>query len=175
LLLGDNVTVTSASGIEVYNAEISDIISSKVVTIKTSGNLITGTEYYLQRNIRKATSTFFPQINKFHANIQNVYKKQYGDSILVASNSLPSYKEKPIVANKSTKTFSGTFVGTTLNIKDHGYYSGESISYTPQKIVRQLRLVMEKLQKKLQFCLHYLVEILVVREYIISSEWIMIR
>ncbi len=138
LLLGDNVTVTSASGIEVYNAEISDIISSKVVTIKTSGNLITGTEYYLQRNIRKATSTFFPQINKFHANIQNVYKKQYGDSILVASNSLPSYKEKPIVANKSTKTFSGTFVGTTLNIKDHGYYSGESISYTPQKIVRNV-------------------------------------
>lgn len=136
LLLGDNAIITSASSTEVYDAEISDIISSKVVTIKTSGNLVIGAEYYLQRNIRKATSTFFPQINKFHANIQNVYKKQYGDSILVASNSLPSYKEKPIVANKSIKTFSGTFVGETLNLSDHGYYSGESVSYTPQKIVK---------------------------------------
>ena len=140
LLLGDNLIIVSASGAEIYNAEVSDILSSRTITIKTSSTLNAGVEYYAQRSIRKVTSTFFPQINKFHANIQNVYKKQYGDSILVASNSLPSYKEKPIVANKPIKTFSGSFVGDTLEISNHGYYSGESVAYTPQKITSTVEI-----------------------------------
>ena len=84
------------------------------------------------KKLRKVTSSTFPSINKFHANVQNVYKKQYGNSILVASNSLPSFKDVPIIATKSLKTFSGTFFGETLNINDHGFYSGESVYYTPQ-------------------------------------------
>ena len=31
------------------------------------------------------------------------------------------------------KTFSGTFSGETLNINDHGFYTGESVYYTPQR------------------------------------------
>ena len=88
-----------------------------------------------QKNLRKAKSSPFPQINKFHANVQNVYKKQYGDSILVAANSLPSYQDRPLVATKSSKVFSGTFLGETLNITDHGFYSGDAVYYTPQKVV----------------------------------------
>ena len=133
LFLGDNVKINSASGAESYDAEISDIISAKVVTIRTSGTLTIGGEYSLLRTLRKVKSASFPQIDKFHANIQNIYKKQYGDSLLVASNSLPSYKERPIVAKKDSKTFSGTFLGETIELIEHGFYSGEAVYYTPQR------------------------------------------
>ena len=138
LLLGDIVTITSASGQESFSADVSDIISSRVVTIKTAGTLTIGADYTLMKNLRKAKSSPFPQINKFHANIQNVYKKQYGDSLLVAANSLPSYQDRPLVATKSSKVFSGTFLGETLNITDHGFYSGDAVYYTPQKVVNTI-------------------------------------
>ena len=133
LILGDTVTIIPASGIGSFDAVVSDIISSKVVTIKTSGTLTIGAQYTLQRNLRKAKSSSFPNVNIFHSNIQNVYKKQYGDSLLVAANSLPSYQDRPLVATKISKTFSGTFSGETLNINDHGYYSGDAVYYIPQK------------------------------------------
>ena len=40
---------------------------------------------------------------------------------------------KDLNLDKKKITFSGTFSGETFNITDHGYYSGESIYYTPQK------------------------------------------
>ena len=132
LSLGDSVKIIKSAGGESFDAEVLDIISEKVVTIKTPETLNTTVEYSLLKNLRKVNSLSTPQIDKFHANIQNIYKKQYGNSVLVASNSLPSFKDKPIVASKIVKTFSGTFSGETLNINDHGFYSGESVYYTPQ-------------------------------------------
>jgi len=132
LSLGDSVKIIKSTGNESFDAEVLDIISEKVVTIKIPETLNTTGEYSLLKNLRKVNSLSTSQINKFHANIQNIYKKQYGNSALVASNSLPSFKDKPIVASKIVKTFSGTFSGETLNINDHGFYSGESVYYTPQ-------------------------------------------
>ena len=74
-------------------------------------------------------------MKKFQANVQNIYKKKYSDSLLVASNSLPSYATQPIVTGKKQNVLSGTFTGDTFTIIDHGYYTGESVYYTPQKIV----------------------------------------
>ena len=132
LSLGDSVTITSLTGVESFDAEVLDIITDKIVTIKTSGTLNLTSSYSLLKKIRKVVSATFPNITKFHANVQNIYKKQYGNSILVASNSLPSFKDVPIIASKPLKTFSGTFLGETLNINNHGFYSGESVYYTPQ-------------------------------------------
>ena len=133
LSLGDSVSITSATGADSFDAEVLDIITDKVITIKTTGTLNVTSSYTLLRKIRKAKSVIFPQINKIHANVQNIYKKQYGDSLLVASNSLTSFKDTPITGSKGQKIFSGTFFGETLTINDHGFYSGESVYYTPQK------------------------------------------
>ena len=134
LSLGDSVTIDSLIGADSFDAEVIDIITDKVITIKTSGTLNVLASYTLTRKLRKVTSSNFTHLNKFNANIQNVYKKQYGDSILVASNSLPSYKDVPLIASKSVKTFGGTFLGETITINEHGFYGGESVYYTPQKI-----------------------------------------
>ena len=134
LSLGDSLKIESLSGIESYDAEVLDIITSKVVVIKTPGTINVTSGYTLLKKLRKVQSTTIPTLTKFHANIQNVYKKQYGDSILVAANSLPSYKDVPISARKTLKIFSGTFAGDTFTVNEHGFYSGESVYYTPQRI-----------------------------------------
>ena len=133
LFLGDSVTINSISGSGSFDAEVLDIITDKVITIKTSGTINVAANYFLLRKLRKVTSSIFPQLNKFHSNVQNVYKKQYGNSILIASNSIPSYKDVPIIASKTIKTFSGTFLGETITVSEHGFYGGESVYYTPQK------------------------------------------
>ena len=133
LSLGDSVKIESLTGVDSFDAEVLDIITDKVVVIKTTGTINVASAYTLLKQLRKVKSTTVPTINKFHANIQNIYKKQYGDSILVASNSLPSYKNIPVSAKKSLKTFSGTFAGETLTINEHGFYTGESVYYTPQR------------------------------------------
>ena len=133
LSLGDFVKIEAITGAESHNAEVLDIITDKVVVIKTTGTITVAATYTLLKQLRKAQSTTIPTIAKFHANIQNIYKKQYGDSLLVASNSLPSYKNVPITAKKSIKTFSGTFAGEIFTINDHGFYTGESVYYTPQR------------------------------------------
>ena len=133
LRLGDNLTITSPNSIDSFDATISDIISSKVITIKTAATLDTRLEYSVCKKIKKVVSQNFPGAQNFQSNIQNVYKKKYSNSALIATNSLPSYKSQPLVADKNKKTFSGTFSGSTFNIDNHGYYSGESIYYTPQK------------------------------------------
>ena len=58
--------------------------------------------------------------------------KQFGDSLLVSSNSLPAYQSQSIVQIKII-VFSGTFSGDTIELLDHGYYTGELIYYTPEK------------------------------------------
>ena len=148
LSLGDTVKIESLNGLQSFDADVLDIISDKVVTIKTAGTLNVGLQarrrlrgaatYTLTKQLRKAKSSSFPNVNIFHSNVQNVYKKQYGDSLLVASNSLPSYQDRPLVATKISKTFSGSFLGETLNIANHGYYSGDAVYYTPEKVVTSI-------------------------------------
>ena len=122
--------------------------------------------------MRKAKSSF-PNVNIFHSNVQNVYKKQYGDSLLVASNSLPSYQDRPLVATKVFKIFSGTFLGETLNIADHGFYSGDAVYYTPQKVVNTVDAGDGATVEETVLHLHCLEEKLV-KEYIMYKELIMI-
>ena len=133
LRLGDNLTITSPNSINSFEAVVSDIISSKVITVKTASTLGTGSGYTAIKKIKKVTSEYFPAIETFQSNIQNVYKKKYSNSALIATNSLPSYNTQPLIVDKKKITFSGTFSGDTFNINNHGYYSGESIYYTPQK------------------------------------------
>ena len=56
------------------------------------------------------------------------------------ANSLPSYNTQPLTVDKKKITFSGTFSGETFNINNHGYYSGESIYYTPQKTTESVNI-----------------------------------
>ena len=135
LKIGDELTINDIFGTESSDCTVSDVISSTTVFIKTSGNINVSGSYYIRKKISKVNSLEFTFLKKFQANVQNIYKKKYSDSLLVASNSLPSYATQPIVTGKKQNVLSGTFTGDTFTIIDHGYYTGESVYYTPQKIV----------------------------------------
>ena len=133
--LGDVVSIIDENSINTIQAEVLDIITSKkiVVVLKSEIILDTNLVYYIKKPIKKVNSETFPYLSKFHANVQNVYKKQYGDSLLISSNSLPAYQSQSIVSNKNRVLFSGTFTGDTFELLDHGYYTGELVYYTPEK------------------------------------------
>ena len=133
--LGDTVLIIDRKSNNSIQSEVLDIITSKriVVVLKSESVLDTDLVYYIKKPIKKVNSETFPYLSGFHANVQNVYKKQYSDSLLIASNSLPAYQSQSIVSNKNRVLFSGTFTGDTLELLDHGYYTGELIYYTPEK------------------------------------------
>ena len=133
--LGDSLSIIDENSGNSIEAEVLDIITSKkiVVVLKSESLLNTDLVYYIKKPIKKVNSETFPYLSNFHANIQNVYKKQYSDSLLVSSNSLPAYQSQSIVSNKNRVLFSGTFSGDTLELLDHGYYTGELVYYTPEK------------------------------------------
>ena len=137
---GDKLEIKSMTGASTDDADVSDIISSRVITIKTPGTINTGGKYYIKKKINKVNSLAFPFLQKFQANVQNVYKKKYSSSLLVASNSLPSYAVQPIVTGKKEVTFSGTFTGSTFKINNHGFYTGEAVYYTPEVSTTTLSL-----------------------------------
>ena len=135
--LGDKIQIFATSSINPIDAEVLDIITARKITVVLKSNdvLDNNIRYYLKKPIKKVNSETFTYLNNFHANVQNVYKKQYGDSLLVASNSLPAYQSQSIVSNKNKLTFSGTFNGDTFELLDHGFFSGELIYYSPEKRV----------------------------------------
>lgn len=138
LKLGDKVTLISP--LQSVDSTVLDIITPNVVTITTiadNASISLNETFVLQKQLKKIT-TQYEELKSYQANVQNVYKKKYSDSILVASNSLPSYRDQPLVVDKSQKIFSGTFSGETINITDHGFYTGELVYYTPEKIVKNL-------------------------------------
>ena len=76
LTLGDSVEIETLTGIESFNAEVLDIITDKVIVIKTTGNINVSGSYTLLKQLRKVKSATVPAITKFHSNVQNIYKKQ---------------------------------------------------------------------------------------------------
>jgi hypothetical protein len=145
LKIGDQLTINTITGSTSSDCTISDIISSTIVFIKTSGSVVTTGSYYLKKKINKVNSLQFSFLRKYQANVQNIYKKKYSNSLLVASNSLPSYATQPIVTGKKQNILNGTFTGSTFTITNHGYYTGDAIYYTPQKTVTTVSLDGEEI------------------------------
>ena len=146
LKIGDQLTINTISGSTSSDCTISDVISSTIVYIRTSGSVVTTGSYYLKKKINKVNSLQFSFLRKFQANVQNIYKKKYSNSLLVASNSLPSYATQPIVTGKKQNVLTGTFTGSTFTIIDHGCYTGDAVYYTPQKKVTTVSLDGEEIK-----------------------------
>jgi hypothetical protein len=131
--IGDNLKIIGQSGVEKTSKVIS-IDSPNSFKIKGQG-ILSEIKYTVKRNLLKVDSNY-PELSPINTNVQNIYKIK--DRTLVASPSLPSYSgQKLEVFNKSI-TFSGTFVGDEFTITssvDHGFYTGDSVYYTPEKII----------------------------------------
>ena len=64
------------------------------------------------------------------SDLQNVYSDLNG-SYYVASPSLPSYGGATITVRDISKTWSSDFYSTSVEIGQHGFYTGDAVYYTP--------------------------------------------
>jgi hypothetical protein len=135
--IGDILKIIDNSGIE-KNSTIIDVVSEKSFNIRGQGELVITNSYTVKRNILKTNSSAFPEISVYNANIQNIYKDK--DKTIVASPSLPHYNNQSLNVSSKEIIFSGTFDSDTFKITsttDHGFYTGDSVYYTPEKIITE--------------------------------------
>jgi hypothetical protein len=133
---GDSGIITDNTGTET-RCIITDVLSKNSISIKGQGSLNNSNSYAIRRILSKSRTSFFPEVLPINSNVQNVYNdSNKRDKILVASPSLPFYRDQTIDVTDTSVIFSGSFIGdeftiTTLII-DHNFYTGDSVYYTPE-------------------------------------------
>ena len=135
--IGDTLKIKGSDNVE-KNSLVVDIISNRSFNIKGQGELLLNDTYTIQRDLLKTNSSTFPSTSIFNTNIQNVYKDK--NKTLVASSSLPYYGNQSLNLSSREIIFSGTFDSDSFKITsttDHGFYTGDAVYYTPEKIVSQ--------------------------------------
>ena len=115
---------------------LSNISSATVFSVKCAGSLNLSRDHYVENQILRGNSNKYPALNNATANVQNTYAK-FNHDALVASNSVPNYKDLPTDPYDKSVTFSGSASSNTIqfsNIDDHGFYTGDAVYYEPGKI-----------------------------------------
>ncbi len=139
LRVEDQIKLTISDGTKKFST-VSSVISSNIIEISGQGVLDTNRFYSIQRNLLKVNSQKYSYLSNQLTNIQNIYK--INDKTLVSSPSLPSYNKQPLETHNRSIEFKGIFQNTelsdypgftdllNLNV-DHGFYTGDSVYYTP--------------------------------------------
>lgn len=131
--IGDSVSIKQNNQLTI-NAKVSQIIDRKKLSIISEELIDTSKSIFILRKISKIKSNN-SEISGQISNVQNVYleNKKVPSSIYIASNSLPSYENLELNPSDRSKSFTIP-VGISTNvisIQNHGFYSGDSISYIP--------------------------------------------
>jgi len=116
---GQLISVIDADGQE-QDGTITGILNDQVVYI-SAPSLLAGKQYHIQAKLQKQKGNV--------ANIQNTYAQ--GDTVVVASNSLPHYS---IDVQKRIRNFSTSGISTrsqVINIPDHNLQNGDIVLYNP--------------------------------------------
>ena len=138
--IGENIKLVDEIN-ETFIGTILSVNSEKDLVLKFDFAISTESskKYKVHRYISKINSADDPELNIISSNVQNVYFDK--DKTLVASNSLPSFKDTPLAPVYPQILFSGTFNGDTFTItpvSDHGFYTGDEVYYKPEQIVSDI-------------------------------------
>jgi hypothetical protein len=135
LRIGNFVTLISSTGFE-QSGYVTFFNNEKSFSVQFGSEqdlLDTNLTYTVKKNLSKVSTQNYPSVNQYTSNIQNVYSDSE-NSLYITSSSLPTYLDylkQPLEINDRSVIFSGTFDDTTLDIGDHGFYTGDSIVYKP--------------------------------------------
>ena len=133
--VGDNFTLSDTINYSEI-LKVIDVTSETSIVAKSQVIIpLENRDFIATRILSKVRSNNFQNSNIFSSNVQNVYQEK--NKTLIASPSLPSYDNISIETNDRSITFSGTYVGDTFkitNLSDHGFYTGDAVYYTPEKI-----------------------------------------
>jgi len=133
--IGNIVIFTDVDGSQ-KNGNVLSIRSTKRFEISSSESITSPSK--VKRSLSKSNSLYFPNSSNINTNVQNVYKIK--DRTLVASSSIPTYLNQKLEVFDRVVDISGTFVEGTSTFtitsqSDHGFYTGDSVYYTPQTLI----------------------------------------
>ena len=153
-----NITTFSDHGfleedaVEVLDANNGLLGVGRVLSVISGSTLILGDlpgigEFniaFIRRRLKKGNSSLHTNINKYITDVQNTYDHDSDNALAlpphphayVASPSLPSLGNEPIVAPDRSVTWTGATGGDLIQLiqvtegaSDHGFYSGEVVTY----------------------------------------------
>jgi len=127
-VIGDIVTIVGSNGSS-KSSFIVSIGSRNSTTLRGQGQLNPSIFYTVEKNISKVNSSNYSNLNIYSSNVQNTYEDLDG-SVYVTSPSLPTYLNQPLRINDRSIVFSGQFSGTELQIRNHGFYTGDAVVYS---------------------------------------------
>ena len=136
LRVGNNVVLKDSASVET-SGTVTDVISSKVFTVRVTRLLNANLFFTVENQVLKGNSTRYPYLTKIQANIQNSYV-DFGRETLIASNSLPNYYNESLNPFDKKFILNGTYSGEIFRLTtntDHGLYTGDAIFYEPLKTV----------------------------------------
>ncbi len=128
LRIGDIIDILSNDGVKT-SSKVINVISSNIIVVSEQGSLDLSKTYSIQRVLSKVNSQTYSYLSNEITDVQNIYKSK--DKTLVSAPSLPYYNNQPLNTFGRSVVFGGTFVGDTFNISNHGFYTGDSVYYTP--------------------------------------------
>ena len=126
--IGDNANLIKTDGTSV-KTEIVSILNPYSFIIANQGQIQTQNVIRIQRLVSKVESNNYPGADIYSTNVQNVYSDR--ESVYVASPSIPNYLNEPLTVNNRSVKFSGTVSGEELTVTNHGFYTGDSVTYRP--------------------------------------------
>ena len=131
----DTVEVLDGQSILIGVGRVLSVISSSTFIL---GDLPGVGEFniaFIRRRLKKGNSSLHTNINKYTTDIQNAYDND-NNYAYIASPSIPSLGNEPIVAPDRSVTWTGATGGDVIQLiqvtegaADHGFYSGEVVTY----------------------------------------------
>ena len=134
---GYKVLLSDNNG-NIVSVKVEEITSKNTFIVKSTSTLNVDNLWKVENQILKVQSIKYSFLEKYFANVQDTYSNFDGD-IVVASNSLPFYRDETIDPYNKTLTFSGSASSDGNDIIDfgvnHGFYTGDSVQYSAGRIV----------------------------------------
>ena len=144
--IGDLLTINTKDSSLTGTYSVTDVLSTTKFRCRGAAISSLAACISVTKTITKPNSSDHTHLNNYTANVQNVYIDEVGyahtestTKNLVASNSLPSFNDADLDPSTQKITLSGTFlggdtiIGITTGTKDHNFFTGDAIYYTPQK------------------------------------------
>jgi hypothetical protein len=132
--LGDTATILSNSGeiesqVLIEQGSVISFDDKTSFIIGGQGELDTNLTYRIRKNISKADFINYSFVSIYNSNVQNTYFDPKDKSVYIAASSLPSYNQTPLSTTDGSIRINGTFSGDTLQVGNHYFYTGDSVTY----------------------------------------------
>lgn len=138
--------------IEVLNSDSEIIGTGKITSVVSNGTFVLGelpgidpsNVTFIRRRVLRGNSTVHENITKYTTDVQNTYDHESGKKdpkpphphVYTTSPSIPSLGQEPITVSDRSITWTGVTGGDTIQLiqvtdgaKDHGFYSGEVVTF----------------------------------------------